>query len=74
MVNVTLKTTLISSQNRHPPPKRKGYVAPFPDGGDADFLLRRSLYLRHTNGAARIKTRLSNQLTFSSSRRSHYPL
>jgi hypothetical protein len=58
-VNVTLKTTLTSSQNRHPA-ETQGYAASFLAGGVA-FFLRRSVYLRHTNGAARIKTRLNNQ-------------
>jgi hypothetical protein len=45
-----------------PPAETQGYAASFVAGGAA-FLLRRSLYLRQTNGAARIKTRLNNQPT-----------
>jgi hypothetical protein len=43
-----------------PPAETQGYAASFLAGGAA-FFLRRSVYLRHTNGAARIKTRLNNQ-------------
>jgi hypothetical protein len=45
-----------------PPAETQGYAAPFLAEGAA-FFLRRSVYLRHTNGAARIKTRLNNQPT-----------
>lgn len=45
-----------------PPAETQGYAASFV-AGDAAFLLRCSLYLRQTNGATRIKTRLNNQLT-----------
>jgi hypothetical protein len=43
-----------------PPAETQGYAASFV-AGDAAFLLRCSLYLRQTNGAAKIKTLLSNQ-------------
>jgi hypothetical protein len=45
-----------------PPAETQGYAASFLAGGAA-FFLRRSVYLRQTNGAARIKTRLNNQPT-----------
>ena len=45
-----------------PSTETQGYAAPFLAEGAA-FFLRRSVYLRHTNGAARIKTRLNNQPT-----------
>jgi hypothetical protein len=56
-----------------PTAETQGYAAPLLAGGAA-FLLRRSLYLRQTNGAAKIKTRLNNQPTLSSSRGTRYPL
>jgi hypothetical protein len=45
-----------------PSTETQGYAAPFLAEGAA-FFLRRSVYLRHTNGATRIKTRLNNQPT-----------
>ena len=45
-----------------PSAETQGYATSFVAGGAALFL-RRSVYLRQTNGATRIKTRLNNQLT-----------
>jgi hypothetical protein len=58
-----------------PSAETQGYAASFV-AGDAAFLLRCSLYLRQTNGAAKIKTLLSNQPIRSSSRGrgTRYPL
>jgi hypothetical protein len=50
-----------------PSAETQGYAASFVAGGAALFL-RRSVYLRQTNSAAKIKTLLSNQPTRSSSR------
>jgi len=58
-----------------PSAETQGYAASFVAGGAALFL-RRSVYLRQTNGATRIKTRLNNQPTTCSSscdRGLHYP-
>jgi hypothetical protein len=63
MVKATLKTTLTIIQNRHPPGTRSNLRTAFRRRVHYPFLLRRSLYLRQTNGAARIKARLNNQLT-----------
>jgi hypothetical protein len=59
-----------------PSAETQGYATSFVAGGAA-LLVRRSVYLSHTNGATRIKTRLNNPPTTCSSSRSrglHYPL